>query len=322
MTDPKTLQDAIVFFASPDNCVAYLVARRWPNGVACPTCGRTDVTYVPSRRVWQCRTRHPKAQFSIKVGTIFEDSPISLDKWLLAMWMLSNCKNGVSSYEISRAIKVTQKSCWFMLQRIRLALQDDLTGGNLSGEVEVDETYIGGKARNMHHARKRRLQRNAGRNCGKTVVLGILERGGNVRANVVPDRTKDSIAPLVRGNVEPGTQVFSDENGEYWRMDDAYTHGIVSHLDTYVNGNIHTNGIENFWSLLKRTIGGTYVSVEPFHLFRYVDEQAFRFNNRATRDNPMNDGDRFSLLCEQIVGKRLTYAELTAKEDKKPEAAF
>src|SRR5258708_1869238 len=148
-SEPKTLQDAIIYFANADNCVAYLVARRWPNGVVCPSCGRTDVSYVPVRRVWQCKTRHPKAQFSIKVGTIFEDSPISLDKWLLAMWMLANCKNGISSYEISRATGITQKSTWFMLQRIRLALQGE-DGGKLGGDVEVDETFIGGKARNMH----------------------------------------------------------------------------------------------------------------------------------------------------------------------------
>src|SRR5580693_2697252 len=127
MKEPKTLQQAITYFASPDNCVAYLVGHRCPDGVVCPTCGRTDVVYVAKRRVWQCKSRHPKCQFSVKVGTIFEDSPIPLDKWLMAMWMVANCKNGVSSYEIHRALGVTQKTAWFLLHRIRLAMKDDAT---------------------------------------------------------------------------------------------------------------------------------------------------------------------------------------------------
>ncbi len=315
--EPKTLQDAILYFAGADNCLNYLVARRWPNGVVCPRCGSRDVGFVASRRIWQCKTRHDHAQFSIKTGTIFEDSPITLDKWLLAMWMMANCKNGVSSYEISRATGISQKSTWFMLQRIRLAMQDDLTGGNLGGEVEVDETFIGGKARNMHKDRKRRVQME-GRNIGgKTVILGMLERGKRVRATVVPDRTNASIQPMVRSNVDPGSQIFSDEHGRNWRMDSEYVHNIVNHLEAYVEGNIHTNGMENFWSLLKRGINGTYVAVEPFHLFRYVDEQAFRYNNRKG----MNDSDRFDLAVRQIVGKRLTWSEVTGKVGKKPAAS-
>ncbi len=192
MSEPKTLQDAIIYFADADNCLNYLVARRWPNGVICPTCGRTDVSFVPARRVWQCKTRHPKSQFSIKVGTIFEDSPISLDKWLLAMWMLAGCKNGVSSYEISRATGISQKSTWFMLQRLRLALQDKDSGGKLSGAVEVDETLIGGKARNMHRDVKARKIRGTGPE-GKAIVAAVLERGGKVRAHVVETRRKDSL---------------------------------------------------------------------------------------------------------------------------------
>ena len=192
-------------------------------------------------------------------------------------------------------------------------MQDELTGGNLSGQVEIDETFIGGKARNMHKDRKRRMQSEGRNNGGKTAVLGILERGKTVRATVVPDRTKAVIQPIVRGSVEPGAQIFSDEHGEQWQMDD-YMHSFVNHLASYVDGNVHTNGIENFWSLLKRGINGTYVSVEPFHLFRYVDEQAFRFNNRL----PMRDADRFSYLVRKVVGKRLTYAELTGKTEAGP----
>jgi transposase-like protein len=311
MSEPKTLQDAIIYFADADNCLAYLVARRWPNGVKCPTCGRDDVSFVPARRVWQCKTRHPKAQFSIKVGTIFEDSPITLDKWLLTMWMLANCKNGVSSYEISRATGISQKSTWFMVQRIRLALQGE-TGGKLGGEVEIDETFIGGKSRNMHKdVRERRISGTGGKD--KTAVLGMLERGGSVRATVVRNRRKKTLDAIVRTHVETGSSVYTDTLPSYNDLENGYRHQMVDHAVEYVRENIHTNGLENFWSLLKRSIGGTYVSVEPFHLFRYVDEQAFRFNNRIE----MNDSDRFDLAVRQVVGKRLTWAEVTGKVGEK-----
>jgi transposase-like protein len=307
-SEPRTLQEAILYFADADNCLNYLAARRWPNGVVCPTCGRTDVAFVPARRVWQCKTRHPKAQFSIKVGTIFEDSPISLDKWLLAMWMVANCKNGVSSYEISRATGISQKSTWFMLQRIRLALQDRNSGGKLSGEVEVDETFIGGKARNMHkHVKARRITGPGDKD--KTAVMGILERGGKVRTAVVPNRKKHALQSEIRKNVEPGSAVYTDFLLSYDGLEADFYHRAIDHAIEYVRGNVHTNGLENFWSLLKRTVGGTYVSVEPFHLFRYVDEQAFRFNTRKD----MNDGERFDLAVRQIVGKRLTWDEVTGK---------
>jgi len=308
---PDTLQEAVIYFADPNNCLNYLAARRWPKGPVCPTCGATDVGFIASRRMWQCKTRHPKAQFSVKLGTIFEDSPLGLNKWLPAMWMIASDRNGISSWELHRALGVTQKTAWFMLHRIRLAMQDDLTGGMLGGEVEIDETFIGGKARNMHKDRKRRANVQ-GPNKGKTVVLGILERKGKVRATVIPDRSKPVMQENVRGHVEPGTQIYSDEGAATWRMDE-YAHDMVNHLETYVQGNVHTNGLENFWSLLKRAIGGTYVSVEPFHLFRYVDEQAFRYNNRK----PMSDADRFSFLVRNVVGKRLTYAELIGTEQKK-----
>jgi transposase-like protein len=307
--EPRTLQEAILYFADPVNVRDYLVVRRWPHGVECPRCGSMDVIFMEKYNRWQCREKHHARQFTLKTGTIFEDSPIGLDKWMLAMWQVVNCKNGVSSYEIHRALGVTQKTAWFMDHRIRYAMQDEGFGGKLGGEVEIDETFIGGKARNMHKDRRIRAQAS-GRNTGnKTVVLGILERGKTVRAAVLEDRTKRSIQPVVKEHVEPGATIHADEHSHQWRMDEHYEHQIVNHLAQYVDGNVHTNGIENFWSLLKRTIGGTYVSVEPFHLFRYVDEQAFRFNNRK----PMDDGDRFSYLVRKVVGKRLTYDQLTGK---------
>jgi transposase-like protein len=308
--EPKTLQSAIQYFGDPDNCLSYLIARRWKDGVVCPTCESKNVSFVASRRVWQCKTRHPKAQFSIKVGTIFEDSPIGLDKWLTAMWMVANCKNGVSSWEVSRSLGVTQKSAWFMLQRIRLAMQGKNSGkiGGPGSEVEVDETFIGGKARNIHRSKRARVITGTGGK-DKTVVMGMLERGGNVRAVVVDNRRRSELHKQVRENVTAGAALYSDELKSYEGLSAEYEHAVINHAVEYVNGNIHTNGMENFWSLLKRGLYGTYVSVEPFHLFRYIDEQAFRYNNRKN----MSDADRFNLAVSQIVGKRLTYAEVTGK---------
>ena len=310
--EPTTLQEAILYFSNPDNCLTYLVARRWPNGVTCPTCGSANVGFVASRRVWQCRTRHDKAQFSLKTGTIMEDSPLGLDKWLPVMWMVANCKNGISSYEIHRDLKVTQKTAWFMLHRVRLAMQDSQTEGKLGGEVEVDETFIGGKARNMHA--DKRAEKITGRGPeGKAIVAAVLERGGKVRAKVVSTRRKPELQALVREHVEPGSKLYSDALKSYEGLNE-FEHQVIDHAVEYVRENVHTNGMENFWSLLKRGINGTYVSVEPFHLFRYVDEQAFRFNTRKDGDgDKISDGERFSLLCSQVTGKRLTYKHLTGK---------
>jgi transposase-like protein len=311
MSEPKSLQEAILYFSNPDNCLNYLVARRWPNGVVCPTCGSEKVAFNASRRIWQCGSHHPKRQFSVKVGTIYEDSPIALDKWLAATWMLTNCKNGISSYEVARDLRVTQKSAWFMMHRIRLALQD-ASLGRLNGEVEVDETFIGGKARNMHMAQRNRRITGTGTK-DKTAVMGFLERGGKVRTMVVPNRRKHALQGEVKKHVEAGAALYTDALQSYSGLDAHYAHEVIDHATAYVDGKIHTNGLENFWSLLKRGISGTYVSVEPFHLFRYLDEQSFRYNNRATIDNPMDDGDRFSRVISQIMGKRLTWDKLTGK---------
>jgi transposase-like protein len=319
-SEPKTLQSAINYFSDPDNCLNYLIARRWKDGVVCPTCESKNVSFVASRRVWQCKTRHPKSQFSIKVGTIFEDSPIGLDKWLTAMWMVANCKNGVSSWEMHRTLGVTQKSAWFMLQRIRLAMQGKNSGklGGPGSEIEIDETFIGGKSRNMHRSKRARVITGTGGK-DKAMVMGVLERGGKVRALVVENRRRAELQKQVREHVEAGAAIFTDELPSYKGLSAEYDHAVIDHAVEYVNGNIHTNGMENFWSLLKRGLHGTYVSVEPFHLFRYIDEQAFRYNNRNDADgNKLNDADRFSLAVSQIIGKRLTYAEVTGKVGQTP----
>jgi transposase-like protein len=312
---PKTLQQAILFFADYQNCHEAVVAIRWPNGtVKCPTCGSDRVTYLQNARVWKCYGNHPKPKFSLKVGTIFEDSPIPLQKWLPALWLLVNCKNGISSYELARALDVTQKTAWFMLSRLRLALQSE-SGGKLGGEVEVDETYIGGKARNMHKARKERRGISQGTSmAGKVAVMGLLERHGKhghstMRLEVLQGRKRGHLRGPIAKHIETGSTIHTDSFCSYKGLSEDYVHNVIDHAEAYVDGNIHTNGCENFWSLLKRALKGTYVSVEPFHLFRYLDEQSFRFNERHD-----NDAERFVLGLKGIIGKRLTYVGLTGSE--------
>jgi transposase-like protein len=303
--EPQTLQDAIAYFADPDNCLNYLAAKRWPNGVACPTCGAKGVIFLANQRRWKCRQNHERPQFSVKVGTVMEDSPIGLDKWLMAMWQIVNCKNGISSYEVHRAIGITQKSAWFLDHRIRFALGLGTTN-KFSGQIEADETYIGGKARNMHKSKRARVITGTGGK-DKTAVMGILERGGKVRTKVVENTKKKTLQSEIREHVLAGSALFTDALKSYEGLDE-FQHEVVDHAVEYVRGEVHTNSLENFWSLVKRGLNGTYISVEPFHLFRYLDEQAFRYNNRK-----MNDGDRFDIVVRQIVGKRLTWDQLTGK---------
>ena len=308
MNAPRTLQEAILYFADPDRCLKFMVEIRWPDGVKCPTCGSKEVYFLESRRVWKCKSKHAKQQFSTKVGTVFEDSPIGLDKWFAAVWMVANCKNGVSSYEIHRALKVTQKTSWFMDHRIRLAMQ---TGSfeKVSGEFEVDESFIGGLARNMHKNKKAKITGTGG--AGKAIVMGLLDRKTKkIRLRHVANTQRETLQGVVREYVEGGSYVYSDAWVAYNGLDREYIHQVIDHAETYVNGNVHTNGIENFWSLLKRGLKGTYISVEPFHLFRYLDEQAFRFNERK-----QNDGGRFISAMQGITGKRVTYEKLTGKTE-------
>lgn len=308
---PETLQEAVQYFSNPDNCRNYVAAWRWPDGkVACPTCGNEKVTFLAKQNKWQCGSHHAKRQFSVKVGTIFEDSPLGLDKWLVAMWLIGNCKNGISSCEVARALGVTQKTAWYMDHRIRRSMQDDFYGSKLGGpgaEIEVDESFIGGKSRNMHVSeRKRRITGTGGKD--KTAVMGILERGGKVRVKVIPNRRKKALQGEVRSHVAAGSALYSDALKSYDGLEQEYARGVIDHAEKYVDGRVHTNGLENFWSLLKRSISGTYVSVEPFHLFRYLDEQSFRFNNRK-----VTDADRFNMMLSGILGKRVTYSALTGK---------
>ena len=299
-----------MYFSDPVNCRDYLVARRWPDGVTCPRCGSKDVLFLEKYSRWHCREKHDAPQFTLKTGTIMEDSPIGLDKWLMAMWQIVNSKNGISSCEVHRAIGITQKSAWFLDHRIRFALTMG-TINKFSGQIEADETFIGGRARNMHsEKRARKISGTGGKD--KTAVMGILERGSKatgsrVRTKVVDNTKKKTLQSEVREHVLAGSALFTDSLKSYEGMAE-FQHEVVDHAVEYVRGEVHTNGLENFWSLVKRGLNGTYVSVEPFHLFRYLDEQAFRYNNRK-----MEDGERFDIAVRHIVGKRLTWDRLTGK---------
>lgn len=313
MDAPRTLQQAILWFSDYQHCHDALVAVRWPDGVVkCPRCGSAEVTYLKAAKVWKCYGDHPRAKFSLKVGTVFEDSPLPLQKWLPALWLLTNCKNGISSYELARALGVTQKSAWFMLHRLRLALQSK-TSGKFGGHVELDETFIGGRARNMHFRKRERMGITQGKSmAGKVAVMGLLQRhekGSRIRLHQIPSNRASHLIPHVTAHIEPGSNVYTDALKSYKSLHTDFVHGVIDHAEKYVNGQVHTNGLENFWSLLKRALKGTYVSVEPFHLFRYLDEQAFRFNERS-----MNDASRFLLALVGVVHKRLTYKALTGSE--------
>ncbi|MDQ3696726.1 MAG: IS1595 family transposase [Gemmatimonadota bacterium] len=311
---PTTLSEAIRYFADPDVSFAFVVQLRWPGGVACPRCGTDSPSLIRSRRIWKCKGC--RRQFSVKVGTIFEDSPLGLDKWLPALWLIANAKNGISSYELHRALGVTQKTAWFMLHRIRLAMQSK-SFAKMTGTVEADESFIGGKRGNMHKSKRERVTAATGTK-HMQAVLGMLERKAGtkhstVRLAHVQSTRKAELGQHIHENVEKGSALYTDAHPSYKRLaqinPDDYKHAAIDHAIAYVDGQIHTNCLENFWSLLKRTIKGTYVSVDPFHLFRYLDEQARRFNERE-----ITDGERFVNVLRDIVGKRLTYKELISAE--------
>lgn len=304
---PRTLTEAIRYFAEPDVALNFIAHMRWGDDPMCPRCGSKESSFLKTRRLWQCKGCDK--QFSVKLGTVFEDSPIPLTKWLPALWLIVNAKNGISSYELHRAIGVTQKSAWFMLHRIRLAMRTG-TFSRMRGDVEVDETFIGGRARFMHKDKKSRVIKGTGP-MGKAAVVGLLERHGpgkasRVKASVVDGIRRRVLHGAITKHVEKGACVITDDLDSYKKLDAEYVHKVIDHAECYAKGNVHTNGLENFWSLLKRGIKGTYVAVEPFHLFRYLDEQVFRFNNRKVKDST-----RFVDVVRAIVGRRLTYDALT-----------
>lgn len=309
---PDTLIEAVRYFSDAETCHQYMLTIKWPDGrIVCPKCESDRIGQIKTRRLLRCKAC--RKQSSTKVGTIFEDSPLGLDKWFVAVWCIANAKNGISSCELGRALDIQQKTAWFMLHRVRLAMRAR-TFRKLNGTVESDETYVGGKAENMHAAqRARRILGRGG--VGKQIVHGLLERGNaercsQVNAEVIPTADANTIQERFVGGVERGATVYTDAAASYSNLYLQYVHEAIDHATTYVRGFVHTNGLENFWTLLKRAIRGTYVAVAPFHLQRYIDGQVWRYNNRR-----MNDGARFNLVMQGVLGKRITFRELCAIDD-------
>jgi len=306
---PRTLIEAVAYFADQQVAHDFFVQLRWPNGAGCPNCGNAEVNAMPKYRRWSCKDC--RQQFTAKTGTIFEDSPISFSKWLPAIWLLTATRNGTSSCELARALGVTQKTAWFMLHRIREAMGED-DGLALEGPVEADETYIGGQTKMMNKKRKRKYERTWSGE-GKAAVFGMVERNipgkpkGRARAMVVPFVEKEFVQGNIRKHVTPGDEIYTDGHPVYKTLKKGYIHETVDHhAFEYVRGHVHTNSIESFFSVFKRTIKGTYIAPRAKHLQRYVEEQVFRFNEREE-----NDGYRFTKAAKLAEGKRLTYKQLT-----------
>jgi transposase-like protein len=320
---PKTLLAAIRYFSDQQLAHNFFVSMRWPNGPVCPRCGSTDVTYQPKYRRFQCKRGHDARQFTVKTGSVMEDSPLGLDKWALALWMEVNCKNSISSYEVHRAAGITQKSAWFLLHRLRFAIKNnsfEKIGGN-GKAIEADETMVGGLAANMHKAQRDAKVGKSRGGAHMTNVMGLLERHdgkkhSTVRTKVLENRTKEALHAVIHKNVEPGTMIYTDALKAYQGLEPMFQREFIDHAETYVRGAVHTNGLENFWSLFKRCIKGTHVSIEPFHLEAYVDSEAFRFNNRH-----LHDGQRFTLAAKGLHGKRLTYKALIGASEGAPATA-
>ena len=299
MKYPETLIEAVRYFSNPDVCIEHVAALRWPTGVICPTCGRVDVSYLETQKRWQCKSRHTKRQFSAKVGTIFEDSPLGLDKWLPAVWMIINAKNGVSSYEIARALGVTQKTAWFMDHRIRAAMEYG-TFDKLDSPVEADETYIGGKTR-----------KEKGRFANKTAIVGVVEKKkhvGQIRAFATKQADATNTLPFLKANLQEGAVVHTDESRIYSRAKRTFIHESVNHSEKeYARGAISTTTIDGFWNLFKRSYKGTYTHLSPTHLDRYVKEHTYRYNTRM-----LSDGQRFTEWFANC-NRRLMYKALINK---------
>jgi transposase-like protein len=305
---PKTLHEALKHFANPDVAHNFMVSLRWPDGVTCPNCEGKEHSYISTRRTWACKGC--KTRFTVKKGSIMEDSPLSIELWLAAMWLISGAKNGISSCEIARSLGICQKSAWFLLHRIRHVMSTGSMDAFV-GEIEVDETFIGGLEKNKHSDKKLKAGRGS---VGKDIVMGILERATNgqpasqIRTKVFPDTGRETLHAEIKASVAKGSTVYTDAHRGYRGMPDGWEHQWVDHAVSYVEGNVHTNGCENFWSLFDRMLHGTYTHIDPQHLQAYADEMCYRFNNRKGVD-----GERFAVVAASTPGKRLTFKQLTER---------
>jgi len=289
-------------FPDEQSCVDHLTAIRWRNGEYCPYCGGTELYHFSDRRNHKCKAC--KARFSIKVGTIFEDTKLPLRKWFLAMWLITSHKKGIASTTLAKDLGVTQKTAWFMTQRLRYAIRTKSFNAPLEGTIEADEMYHGGRERNKH-ASKRTGGKQGG--SGKVAVLGLLQREGELRTTIAPDTKGETLQGIIKANVVPGSALMTDSHHAFRRLGSIYDHERVNHtLGEYVRGSFHTNGIESVWALFKRQIIGTHHFLSAKHFGRYLGEMTWRFNNRS-----IGEGNRVNALLELANG-RLTYKELIA----------
>lgn len=296
-----TLIQMMTAFPDEQSAIDHFTAIRWADGAYCPLCGSTKVYHFSDKRTHKCGDC--RKRFSIKVGTIFEDSKIELRKWMMAIWLITSHKKGIASTTLAKDLGVTQKTAWFMLHRLRHAARTQSFNKPLDGEVEIDETYVGGKASNRHKGDPK----NGPGTSGKTAVIGALERGGNVVATVIDSTATATLDGFAHAVVTPGAKVSTDEHSGYRHLGRTFDHGVVRHgAGEYVAAGHHTNSIEGYWSLLKRQIVGIHHYVTPKHLNRYVSENAWRFNLRD-----MGEGERVNALLASANG-RLTYKALIA----------
>lgn len=298
-----SLFDLFEAFPDEQSCIDHLKAIRWRDGAFCPHCGGTKVYEFSDRKTFKCGDC--RQRFSVKVGTIFQDTKLPLRKWFMAIWLITSHKKGIASTQLAKDLKITQKSAWFVLHRLRHAARTKSFNAPLNGTVESDETFVGGREKNKH-AHKRIEGAKGG--AGKTVVFGMLERDGDLRAGVIGDLKAKTIQSVIRQHVAPGATVMTDEHPSYVGLDGDFNHHAVNHTarEFVRHYTIHTNGIESVWALLKRQIIGIHHWVSPKHLDRYVAEMAWRFNRRD-----MAESDRMNALFGCVEG-RLTYKALIA----------
>ena len=287
-------------------CINHFRAARWPNGVVCPHCGAVKV-YNLNNQTHKCA--ECKIKFSIRHNTIFTDSKISLQKWFMAIYLITSHKKGISSCQLARDIKVTQKTAWFMLHRIRNATDAPESSEMLNGTVEVDETYVGGKEKNKHQHKRTKGTQGAGSHKTKTVIFGMVKRNGELRLKKIPRTDSATVAPIILSNVCPTSIVNTDEASAYNWVKGSYKHDVVAHnAGEYVRGESYTNTIEGVFSHFKRAILGTYHHVSKKHIDRYARMFSYRWNSRT-----MGEGQRLNMLLTKTVGRRLKYDQLIGK---------